>query len=191
MAISRPLLLALIGVVMLAATFNGARLARDGDEGDRAASPAGAQVNREAPPSDRSRRAPRRRADTGQRRGSEGRERSPRASRDRVARKTGIPQPVARALGARRIVVLFFYQPGSADDRATATAVASLRRDGRHRAAVFSAPVARVADYRRVIGEVGVSRAPAIVIVGRDGRARLLEGFVDPDTLRQAVVDAR
>jgi hypothetical protein len=36
-----------------------------------------------------------------------------------------------------------------------------------------------------------VAQAPAVVIVGKKRRARLIEGFVDAGTLRQHVVDAR
>jgi len=107
----------------------------------------------------------------------------------RATAAAGAPAKVMRALARRRTLVLFFYQRGSADDAATARAVSSVR--GRAGVAVFSAPISRLADYRGVIGGAGVSQAPALVIVDRKRRARLLEGFVDKETLAQEVADSR
>jgi hypothetical protein len=116
--------------------------------------------------------------------------RKPPAARNRpTTRAAGVPAPVARALDARKRIVLFFYKPGSADDRATARAVAGLR--GQRGLAVFTDPIGRLARYRGVIGELGISQAPAVVIVGRDRTARVIEGYVDPATLAQDVTDAR
>ena len=39
--------------------------------------------------------------------------------------------------------------------------------------------------------DLGVSQTPSIVIIDRRGKARLIEGYVDSDTLTQAVADAR
>ena len=72
-----------------------------------------------------------------------------------------LPAGVSRAIAQRRTVVLFFYQPGSADDEKTGQSVKSLR-SGRVR--VFTAPIDRVADYAPVVGGF-VSRAPSTVIV--------------------------
>ncbi|MBA2342487.1 MAG: hypothetical protein H0V85_03375, partial [Thermoleophilaceae bacterium] len=44
--------------------------------------------------------------------------------------------------------------------------------------------------YKRIVSGVGIAQAPATVIVGRDRKARVLEGFTDRGTLRQAVRDA-
>ena len=38
---------------------------------------------------------------------------------------------------------------------------------------------------------VGVTRAPAIVIIGKSGRARLIEGYIDSRALAQEVADTR
>ncbi|MGI8945820.1 MAG: hypothetical protein ACR2GL_06230 [Thermoleophilaceae bacterium] len=111
-------------------------------------------------------------------------------TKPKVAAPTGVPPGVARALARRQTVVLFFYQRGAAaDDAAAARAVSSVR--GRRGVAVFSAPISRLADYRGVTGGVGVSQAPAIVILDRDRKARLIEGFVDRETLAQEVADSR
>jgi hypothetical protein len=105
------------------------------------------------------------------------------------AKVEGVPVPVARALDNKRIVVLFFRQAGSADDRAVAIAVNAQR--GRKNVSVFSDSIARLARYRAVIGGLGISQAPAVVIVGRNGKALVIEGFVDERTLTQQVIDAK
>ncbi len=101
----------------------------------------------------------------------------------------GVPPSVARALDQKRVVVLFFRQPGAADDNATAAAVSAQR--GRKGVSVFSDSIARLARYRAAVAGLGVSQAPAVVIVGPDGKAQLVEGYVDEGTLTQQVVDAR
>jgi hypothetical protein len=111
------------------------------------------------------------------------------AAKAKADRAEGVPPAVQRALRARERVVLFFYRPGSADDRATGRSVEALR--GRRDVAVFTDPIGRLGRYRGLIGELGVSQAPAVVIVGRDRAARVVEGYVDPPSLAQDLADAR
>jgi hypothetical protein len=175
MAVPRPMLLALIAALLLAATFQVTVAARS-----RTSEPAPAQQADAAPkppPRPKAQERPPARP-------------KPR-ERPRPARRpsSGLPPAVDRALAARQALVLFFFEPGGADDGATAAAVDSLR--GAPGVAVFSAPIERLASYYRVIGDAEVTQAPAIVIVGRDRRARVVEGFVDEQTLAQEVADAR
>jgi hypothetical protein len=111
------------------------------------------------------------------------------ARRRARAERRGMPLSVARALRARRTVVLFFRGSRSADERATARAVAGLR--GRRGVAVFADRIGRLGRYRAVVGDLGIAQAPAVVIVGRGRAARVVEGYVDPTTLAQDVADAR
>lgn len=103
-------------------------------------------------------------------------------------RVDGLPRPVARALAAKRTILLVFRQ-GAADDSATAAVRAGTR--GIKGVTIFSAPIERLGRYSAVISGLGVAQAPAIAIVGRDRQAQLVEGFVDAGTLRQLVLDAR
>ena len=179
MAVSRPVLLALVGAVLVAALFLatiGGRARTDdsvqppaatAEKGPTAAGPAATAKGR-APAATPATKA---------------------GEKRKVAAPAGVPAAVLRALARKRTVVLFFHQRGSADDDATARAVASLR--ARRGLAVFSAPISRLADYRAITDQAGVSQAPAVVVVGRSGRARLIEGFVDRDSLAQEVADAR
>ena len=102
----------------------------------------------------------------------------------------GVPLPVRRALARRDVVVLFFFRPGVADDDATRAAVAAARGESGAGVAVFTDTVDHLARYRRVVTGVGISESPALVVVDRSRQARLFEGYLDPDSVRQAIRDA-
>jgi hypothetical protein len=102
--------------------------------------------------------------------------------------KVGLPGDVARALAKRHTIVLFFFQRGGADDAATARSVRALGH--RRKLSVFTASIRRLSDYRRLISGLDITSAPSTVIVGRNRKARVLEGFVDGRTLAQEVADA-
>lgn len=102
----------------------------------------------------------------------------------------GVPSKVAQALDRKKIVVLLFTQDGG-DDAATRASVREIRRLGDRGVAVFQDSVTDLADYRRVVSDLGITRAPAIVVVGPDRTARVLEGYTDSGTLAQAIRDLR
>jgi hypothetical protein len=105
----------------------------------------------------------------------------------------GLPAPVAHALNQGKIVVLFFYEPSASDDQATRAAVRAVRAGAgaaASRVRLFQDVVARISDYRRVIGSLGISQSPAIVVIDRDRKAELLQGYVDSGTIEQTVRDA-
>jgi protein-disulfide isomerase len=56
---------------------------------------------------------------------------------------------------------------------------------------VLTDQVDAVERYGKLVEDLGVSQTPSVVIIGRSGKAQLIEGFVDSDTLTQAVADAR
>ena len=45
--------------------------------------------------------------------------------------------------------------------------------------------------YESLLEDLGVNQAPAIVVIGRSGKASLIEGYIDADSLVQVVADAR
>jgi hypothetical protein len=106
-----------------------------------------------------------------------------------VAKATRVPNKVDRAIKAHKRVVLFFRQNKGADDDATAQAVRDLRR--RTNALVVSDTVNNLASYGAVVQSAGVARAPSVVIIGKTGRAQLIEGYIDPEALAQEVADTR
>jgi hypothetical protein len=99
------------------------------------------------------------------------------------------PGRAARAVRAHRKVVILFSNPRGLDDRAMAGVVRSV--DQRTKAVVLTDPVEAVDRYGKLVEDLGVSQTPSVVIIDRSGKARLIEGFVDSDTLTQAVADAR
>ena len=109
-----------------------------------------------------------------------------------VAAGSGMPRDVAKAFNRNKVVVLFFYEPAAADDQATRAAVRAVRAagGGAGRVALFQDTVAHISDYRRVTGSLGVSQSPAMVVVDRNRKAELLQGYLDSGTIRQTVRDA-
>jgi hypothetical protein len=99
------------------------------------------------------------------------------------------PQRAARAVKAGKNVVILFYNPDGLDDRTMQRVVKKV--DGRTRAVVLSDHVDAVDRYGKMVEDLGVSQTPAVVLIDRRGEARLIEGYVDTDTLAQAVADAR
>ena len=110
----------------------------------------------------------------------------PHAAAPAPAVSTPVEQ-VVNALSSGHVVVILFSQPGSADDDATRAAVASVAK--MHNVSVFEAGIAQLSAYRPLLSGVAVSQVPAVVVARSGVSARLIEGYVDPGTLRQTVAD--
>jgi hypothetical protein len=114
---------------------------------------------------------------------------------DASALGVGVPNTNAhlkaeRAVAAHRKVVIFFGNPQGADDRAVSSAVRALGRETRD-VLVLSDHVENVDKYGSMVEDLGVSQTPAVVVIDRQGSARLLEGYIDAASLVQVVADAR
>jgi hypothetical protein len=96
----------------------------------------------------------------------------------------------SRAVADNKKVVIFFQNPRALDDQAVAQSVRSLDRRTK-KVVVLTDDVRNSDRYGSLLEDLQVSQAPAIVIIGRSGKAELLEGYVDADTLVQVVADAR
>jgi hypothetical protein len=95
-----------------------------------------------------------------------------------------------RAVADNKKVVIFFKNPRALDDQAVADSVRSL--DRRTKKVLVLTDDARNADrYGSLLEDLHVNQAPAIVVIGRSGKASLVEGYVDADSLVQVVADAR
>lgn len=224
MAVSRPLLLVLMGVLLATASLFAARGARETaaqpaptsvstqsvapvTPGPQNGGPAGARdkspradadrdgpvdegnpaENRDGKPADDAGNGKRTEARDGGREQGRG-DRRIRPEVRPADIPEGVPTPVGRALAQKRVVVLFFGQ-GGADDAATQDAVAAVRDI--KGVSVFTDSIRRLAKYRAVTSPLGIAQAPAVVVVGKDRQAQVIQGFVDAGTLRQTVVDAR
>jgi len=200
-AISRPLLIVLIAAVVALVGFYATQGARNASDSSEAVAPVvPAEPAPESSPSadkakeptasvakaDKSESAKPAKADKADAKAAAATVAARRRAR---AERLGMPLAVARALDARKTVVFFFRGSGSADERATARAVAGLRGD--RGVVVFSDPIGRLGRYRAVVGDLGISQAPAVVIVDKSRSARVVQGYVDPATLAQDVADSR
>lgn len=168
MALPRPLLFALIGAVLLGAAFFATQVMA-GRASDTAA-PAPAAPAPAAPKA----------AAPGK----------PAPAHRKPGQLSGKAVPAARALQQGKVVVLLFVQRDAADDDATGHAVRSLRKSGGRRATVIVDSVENVVDYGPIAANLGVTQAPSVVIADGKRKARVLEGYQDEATLRQAVRDA-
>ena len=85
--------------------------------------------------------------------------------------------------------MILFRNPRGLDDKAMSPVLRDVNR--RTQALVLSDDVAAVDRYGKLVEDLGVSQTPSVVIIDRKGKARLIEGYVDSNTLTQAVSDAR
>jgi hypothetical protein len=99
------------------------------------------------------------------------------------------PGRAARAVRAHKKVVILFRNSRGLDDRAMEGVLRSV--DRRTKALVLTDEVGAVDRYGKLVEDLGVSQTPSIVIIDRSGKAQLIEGYVDSNTLTQAVADAR
>jgi hypothetical protein len=202
MAVPRPVLLALIGIALCAAAFMATRGASDNgavtaapqpapvkpaqdkqrdavakpDKNEAAGKPADKPSAREAAPSATKPAAP---AD----------QPSAPAQKPATPAGDGEVQRALKAIARGDVAVFFFTRDGAADDTGTRRAVRSLR--DMKGVSVFRAGLEDVTTYRSILSGANVSQVPAVVIYRSGEPARLIEGFVDPKTLRQNVADAR
>jgi protein-disulfide isomerase len=98
-------------------------------------------------------------------------------------------QKAAKAVADGKKVAILFQNPDGLDDRAMRGVMRQL--DARTRTVVLTDDVDAVDRYGSMVEDLGVSQTPAVVLIDRKGEARLIEGYVDTDTLAQAVADAR
>ena len=187
MAVPRPVLLALLGLALIASAF----LATRGATSEEAVTAPPTTTPAPAPPAKAKSKA----ADRADRSRADRPDPNHTPARPRPAEKPDVPAgtpaeiaPVVRALARDQVVVLFFTKPGAADDTGTRQAVESLR--GMEGVGVFTAGIEQLASYRPILSGVGVSQVPAVVVVAPGRQAKLVEGFVDEQSLRQRVADA-
>jgi len=109
----------------------------------------------------------------------------------------GLPAGIRRALDRRRVFAIGVFNsrsrswsPAPPDDRRVRRALASANRYG-GKVTVHVATLGELSRLRSVIGELNVAQSPSVVVVDRNRRATLLEGYVDRVSINQAIADAR
>jgi hypothetical protein len=189
MAVPRPVLFVLVGLALVVAAF----LATRNGQGESVTPPAktdspglkATDPAKPAPSGDPS-KSPARHAQPGK-------PQQPAAGKPQP--KSTVPPVVDRAAAALArddVVVLFFTNPGAADDTQARLSVEAI--EDMKGVSFFRASVEQLAAFRPMLdspsGSIGISQIPATVIVRPGRKAVLLQGFVDPGTLRQNVADA-
>jgi hypothetical protein len=114
---------------------------------------------------------------------------APAGSKQADAAKASLPLSVAKAMASKKVMVLLFWNPKAADDKAVRRAVKGI---GSHKGkvAVHVANVADVARYAPITRGVDVQQSPSVVVVDRKLQAELLTGYVVRQTIEQSVSDA-
>jgi pyruvate/2-oxoglutarate dehydrogenase complex dihydrolipoamide acyltransferase (E2) component len=180
-SLPRPVLIAIVGVVAVAALL---MISRRGNEQSGTTAPAPAPSAQTKPPASTSAGKPA--APSAERAPAEPVAGSPVAHN---ARRRTLPPRVKHALDAHKVVVILFWSPRGTDDRSVKRAVDSLSRRGGD-VAVFSDRPRNLARYTKITSAADVTQTPTLVVVDRHGKAREATGYLDSATIEQYVVDA-
>jgi hypothetical protein len=88
-----------------------------------------------------------------------------------------------------KTVVLLFYGKGAED----AAAREAVRRTAQSDKNIISAyaPISEVGRYEAITTDVPVMTSPTVVVIGKDHKARVLDGFLEAATIKQTVGDVR
>jgi hypothetical protein len=107
----------------------------------------------------------------------------------KAAAAGGLPLRVLRAIGDHKVVVLLFWSPKSADDKAVRKALSNIDR---HHGKVLAhaTNLKKIARYGQITRGANVEQSPTIVVVDRKMKVDTLVGYVDRVTIDQAVTDA-
>lgn len=173
----RPVLMALVGVALMGGLFV---FTRRGGESTPAV-PAPSQTSQPSSPSADTPSAP-------AQKNAPNNGAAPSPDKGEVGGR-GLPSRVAKALDAKKTVVVMFWAKDGIEDRSVKSSVTRLPRRG-GKTAVFTDKVSNLSRYTRITAAASVSQAPAMVIVNPKGQAEVLSGYYDFQTIRQFVRNA-
>jgi hypothetical protein len=101
----------------------------------------------------------------------------------------GLPLRVLRALGDEKVVVILFWQPKAAEDKAVRKALTGIDRH-HNKVLAHATHIKRVASYQQITRGAEVEQSPTVVVIDRNRQVESLVGYVDRQTIDQAVTDA-
>ena len=107
----------------------------------------------------------------------------------KAAAAGGLPLRVLHGLADHKVVVLLFWSPKSAEDKAVRKALSNIDRH-KNKVLAHAAHVKRIAAYTQITRGADVSQSPTVVIIDRNRKVETLVGYVDRVTIDQAVTDA-
>ena len=109
----------------------------------------------------------------------------------------GLPRKIVRALDNRQVFVVGILDTKekrwarmATDDRRVRRALDDANTYG-GRVAIAQTSLAGMTKLNAVVGELGVSQTPSVVVVDRNREAVVLTGFVEVNAINQAIADAR
>jgi hypothetical protein len=103
--------------------------------------------------------------------------------------KTDAEAAILKEIDARKVVVLLFWDKSGADDRAARSAVRDLDlRDGK--VAVHTIDVKDVGRFESVTQGVSVTQSPTTIVIAPNAKARTIAGLSEPTEVAQLVRDA-
>jgi hypothetical protein len=176
--VPRPVLLALVGVVLLGGLL---MFTRRGGESTPAV-PAPSQTSQPSSPSADTPQAP------AQQNAPQQKSAAPSPDKGEPGGR-GLPSRVAKALEAKKTVVVLFWAKGGIEDRSVKNSVDRLPRRG-GKTAAFTDKVSNLSRYTRITSAASVNQTPSMVIVNPKGQAEVLNGYYDFQTIRQFVRNA-
>jgi hypothetical protein len=100
-----------------------------------------------------------------------------------------LPKDVRKAVAQRKVLVLLFYNNRSADDKAVRRELRQVDSYGKQ-VFVDAHWIKSVARYQAITRGVNVDQSPTVVVADANLKAETLVGYVDHETINQAVVDA-
>jgi hypothetical protein len=170
-SLPRPVILAIVGAVLFVGLFMFTRSRSGGSSSS--GTPAATQSQTPAPA--QSQASPGTPTDPGAA-----------ATADSKTSGKGLPVKVGRALNAKKVVVLLFWNRKAVDDRSVHRAVSGLATH-RGKVAVFDDRVGNLSKYTRITGTAQVAQTPSLVIIDRRGGAEVETGYLDRETIQQFV----
>lgn len=109
----------------------------------------------------------------------------------------GLPKSIVKALDKRQVFVVGVFDTKekrwarmASDDRQVRHELTKSNRYG-GKVVVASSALGSLSSLNAVIGGVGVTQTPSVVVVDRNRQAVVLTGFVDRNAINQAIADAR
>ena len=100
-----------------------------------------------------------------------------------------LPRDVRKAVRNQKVLVLLFYNRRSYDDKAVRRELNKVNRYG-NQVFVDAHWIKSVARYQLITRGVNVEQSPTVVVADKNLKAETLVGYVDHETIDQAVVDA-
>jgi hypothetical protein len=176
--VPRPVLLAIVGAVLVGGLFVFSR--RGGES--TPATPAPSQTSQPSSPAADTPQAP------AQQNAPQSNSAAPAPDKGEQGGR-GLPSRVAKALDAKKTVVILFWNKAGVEDRSVKGAIDRVPRRG-GKVAVFTDNVSNLSDYTRITAAASVNTTPALVIVNPRGQAEVLNGYYDYQTIRQYVRNA-